>query len=195
MANPADSKRPDDRTLVVGAIDGDQECFGALVNRYWNTAVALAISRIANPSQAEDIAQESFVQAYSHLSTLRDPSRFAGWLSRVVIQKSIDYARASRRQAQSATLAVLESGAAPGCRPEEYAGLSGEQTRLVCDAIGRLPEKFRTVVVLRFISGLSTEEIARQLGKRHGTVRVWLHRAYRKLREELAPLAEEVIHT
>lgn len=195
MSNPADSNRPDDRTLVVGAIGGNKECFGILVNRYWNTAVALAISRLADASQAEDVAQESFMRAYAHLPTIRDPSRFAGWLSRIVIQQSVDYARAAGRQAQSATLAVLESGAAVRCRPEEHPGLSAEQSRLVCDAIRCLPEKFRTVIVLRFISGLSTEQIACQLGKRHSTVRVWLHRAYRKLREELAPLAEEVILT
>jgi len=195
MSNPADPNRANDRTLVAGAIDGDKECFGILVNRYWGTAVALAISRFADASQAEDIAQESFMRAYTHLPTLRDPSRFAGWLSRIVIQQSVDQARAARKQAQSAAPAVLESGAPTGWRAEEHPGLSAAQSRLVCEAIRRLPEKFRTVIILRFISGLSTEQIARQLGKRHVTVRVWLHRAYRKLRDELAPLAEEVILT
>ncbi len=193
MSNPADSNRPDDRMLVAGAIGGNKECFGILVNRYWNTAVALAISRLVDPVQAEDVAQESFIRAYAYLSSIRDPTRFAGWLSRIVIQQSVDHARAARRQAQSATL--LEAGLAADSRPEGHPGLSAEQSRLVCEAVKRLPEKFRTVVILRFVSGLSTEQIARQLEKRHGTVRVWLHRAYRKLREELAPLAEEVLLT
>jgi len=192
MVHPPGLGDPDDQHLVARAVRGDHECFGALVSRYWPTAVALALSRIPNPGQAEDVAQESFIRAYCKLATLREPSRFAGWLSRIVIQQSIDHVRASKRQLPAVTMAVSESELAGSFSQPGNPGLSAEQTRLIRDAVGRLPVKMQTVVVLRFISGLSTEQIAFQLGQRAGTVRVWLHRAYQKLRADLAPLAEEV---
>ena len=82
--------------------------------------------------------------------------------------------------------------------PEEWSayssnpGLTAEQIHFIRQTIGKLPEKFKRPVIMRFVSGLSAVEIARQLGKRPGTVRVWLHRAYCLLRQELEPLLEEV---
>ena len=71
-------------------------------------------------------------------------------------------------------------------------GLTNDQTHHVREVVTRLPEKFRNVIIMRFVGGLSTAEIARQLGKRHSTVRVWLHRAYKILRKDLVVLAGEV---
>jgi RNA polymerase sigma factor (sigma-70 family) len=71
-------------------------------------------------------------------------------------------------------------------------GLTQNQVRFVRQTIRRLPEKFRTMIVMRFVADLSTVQIAKQLGKRPGTVRVRLHRAYKLLRKDLAPLLEEV---
>jgi len=70
-------------------------------------------------------------------------------------------------------------------------GLSAEQAHFVRQTVGRLPEKFRKLIIMRFVGGLSAVEIAKQLGKRHGTVRVGLHRAYKLLRKELAPILQE----
>ncbi|MBC8216980.1 MAG: sigma-70 family RNA polymerase sigma factor, partial [Planctomycetes bacterium] len=71
-------------------------------------------------------------------------------------------------------------------------GLTQSQVHFVRQTVGRLPEKFRTLIVMRFMAGLSTVQIAEQLGKRPGTVRVRLHRAYKILRRDLAPLLAEV---
>jgi len=71
-------------------------------------------------------------------------------------------------------------------------GLSSQQIRFVRQTIAKLPEKLKQPIIMRFASGLSAAEIARQLGKRPGTVRVWLHRAHQRLRQELTPLLEEV---
>ena len=71
-------------------------------------------------------------------------------------------------------------------------GLTKNQIHFVRQTVRRLPEKFRTMIVMRFVADLSTVQIAEQLGKRPGTVRVWLHRAYKLLRKDLAPLLEEI---
>jgi RNA polymerase sigma factor (sigma-70 family) len=76
-----------DEQLISATLGGDMTAFGTIVERYWNMVVGLAMSKIAEPAEAEDIAQESFLKAYSQLHSLRQPSRFAGWLSRIAMQQ------------------------------------------------------------------------------------------------------------
>ena len=71
-------------------------------------------------------------------------------------------------------------------------GLTEAQIRFVRETVGHLPERLQELIIMRFTTGLSAVQIAAQLGKRPGTVRVWLHRAYTILRRDLAPLLEEV---
>ena len=184
---------PSDEQLITATLRGDVSSFGTVVGRYWDMAVALALSRIDDPIEAEDVAQESFINAYVHLRRLRDPSRFAGWLTKIVTQQSINLLRkrARNRAVSGCEINDLEVAAglfAGGGNP----GLSAEQAHFIRRTVRRLPEKFRKPVIMRFVAGLSAVQIARQLGKRPGTVRVWLHRAYKLLRKDLAPLFEEV---
>ena len=181
-----------DQQLVADTLAGDKERFGALVDRYWNMAVALALSKLTDPSNAEDVAQESFLHAYMMLYTLRDGSRFPGWFSKIVTQKCVDCNRKRAREKFVSTSEVPELESLQPPLTAENPGLTDEGREFVRKGIERLPEKFREVVIMRFVANLSTPEIARQLGKRPGTVRVWLHRAYQMLRKDLAPLAEEV---
>jgi RNA polymerase sigma-70 factor (ECF subfamily) len=151
------------------------------------------LSRIADPAEAEDIAQESFLKAHSQLHRLRDPSRFAGWLSRIAIQQCTNLVRGRIRRkaalgAGATSFEALKAIPAYSSNP----GLTENQIQFVRQTVGRLPEKSQRLIIMRFMGGLSAVQIARQLGKRPGTVRVWLHRAYNILRKDLAPLLEEV---
>ena len=183
----------EDEQLVRAVLRGDIQSFGTIVERYWNMAVALALSKISDPVEAEDIAQDSFIKAYSQLHQLREPSRFAGWLSKIVVQQCVNYVRKKARDKvvsslESAALEVLGPASATNSNP----GLSKGQIHFVRQTVSRLPEKLQKPIIMRFVGGLSAPQIARQLGKRCGTVRVHLHRAYQILRKELAPLLEEV---
>ena len=190
--NPSQTTASDEQ-LVTATIQGDNSAFGIIVERYWNMAVAIALSRIDDLAEAEDIAQESFIKAYSQLHRLRDPSRFAGWLSKIVAQQGTNVLR---KYARSKTVSSCEvdnlEALAPAFVPNANPGLTNEQTHFVRQTVSRLPEKFQKVIIMRFVAGLSAVQIAKRLGKRHGTVRVWLHRAYTILRKDLAPLLEEV---
>jgi RNA polymerase sigma-70 factor (ECF subfamily) len=182
-----------DRQLVRAALRGETSAFGLIVERYWNMVIALALSKISDPAEAEDIAQESFLKAYSQLASLRDPSRLAGWLSKITAQQCSNSLRRtvqSRRALGCMTtpIEMLDERPAIAANP----GLTQNQIHFVRRTVRGLPEKFRTMIVMRFVAGLSTMQIAEQLGKRPGTVRVWLHRAYKILRKDLAPLLEEV---
>lgn len=183
----------DDEKLVEATLQGDISSFGIIVERYWDMVIAFALSRIDNATDAEDIAQESFLKAYSQLHRLRNPSRFAGWLSKITAQQCVNHIRknAHRRIASSYTTYDVDASAqAVVCNSNP--GLTDEQIYFVRETISRLPEKFHKVIIMRFVAGLSAVQIAKQLGKRHGTVRVWLHRAYQILRKDLVSLFEEV---
>ena len=186
------SPRLSDDQIVKRSLDGDKDSFGLLVERYWNMAAALAFSRIGEFSEAEDVAQEGFVSAYSHLHQLRNPARFAGWLSRIIAQECVNRYRRRVRERVFTASHLADAEAIGRIPATANPGLTEKQRRVVRHAICRLPEKFRTVVIMRFVAGLSTKEIARQLGKKPGTVRVWLHRAYQALRTHLTPLLKEV---
>jgi len=182
-----------DQQLIRAALLGETSAFGAIVERYWNMVVALALSKVSDAAEAEDIAQESFLKAYSQLAGLRDPSRFAGWLSKITMQQCSNSlrrtVRCSRALGCRATpIEALEEQPAMTANP----GLTQNQIHFVRQTVRGLPEKFRTMIVMRFVADLSTVQIAEQLGKRPGTVRVLLHRAYKLLRKDLAPLLEEV---
>ncbi|KPL21758.1 MAG: hypothetical protein AMJ75_09385 [Phycisphaerae bacterium SM1_79] len=182
-----------DEHLVTTTLRGDIASFGTIVERYWNMAVALALSRIGDLVEAEDVAQESFIKAYVELHRLRDPSRFAGWLGKIVAQQSTNLLRKRARDRAVSSGEIDNLDAAVGLfAASSNPGLTAEQTHLVRQTVRRLPDKFRKPIIMRFVAGLSAVQIAEQLGKRPGTVRVWLHRAYQILRKDLAPLFEEV---
>ena len=182
-----------DHQLVRAVLDGESSAFGAIVERYWNMVVALALSKVTDGAEAEDIAQESFLKAYSQLSSLKDPSRLAGWLSKITIQQSSNSLRRTLRDkkalgSRTIPIETLNEQPAMAANP----GMTQKQIHFVRQTVRQLPEKFRTMIVMRFVADLSTVQIARQLDKRPGTVRVRLHRAYKLLRKDLAPLLEEV---
>ncbi len=182
-----------DEDIIMATLGGDTACFGAIVERHWNMVVALAMSRVGDPAEAEDIAQESFLKAYSQLPGLRNPLRFAGWLSKITIQQCSNTIRYKVRHAKSlgckaTSVEDLYDEPAQTRNP----GLTKDQTNFVRQAVRRLPEKFRTLIIMRFVAGLSAVQIAEQLGGRPGAIRVRLHRAYKILRDDLAPVLEEV---
>lgn len=183
----------DDEGLVLATLRGDVPSFGLLVERYWKMAFALALSRIQDSAEAEDIAQESFLKVYSQLHTLREPRRFAGWLGSIAIQQCTNAVRRGIRHkalliSETAERTDLDAIPAYSSNP----GLTEAQIRFVRQTVAGLPERLQRLILMRFTTGLSAVQIAEQLGKRPGTVRVWLHRAYKILRVELNPLLEEV---
>lgn len=182
-------KTLNDSQLVFMTLQGNKDSFNCLVDRYWPMAMALCLSRISNVPEAEDITQEGFIQAYQHLPTLKDPGRFAGWLTRIIRKKCFDYYRSSKKN-HTVSLSVVDDEDVSACRSNP--GLTASQIKMIRDKISKLPEKYQRVIIMRFMAGLSTQEISRQLNRRYGTVSIWFHRAYKILRQELTPLFMEV---
>ena len=176
MADDLKKNMAGDRQLIRAALLGETSAFGAIVERYWNMVVALALSKFSDPAEAEDIAQESFLKAYSQLANLRDPSRLAGWLSKITTQQCSNSLRRAIRCKMALGCKVipieaLDEQLAMAVNP----GLTQNQIHFVRQTVRRLPEKFRTLIIMRFVAGLSTVKIAKQLGKRPGIIRIVLY--------------------
>ena len=182
-----------DEQIIRATLGGDVSSFGIIVERYWDMSAAFALSKINNVVDAEDIAQESFIKAYSQLHRLKNPSYFAGWLCKITAQQCVNHIRRNSHKRTVSSYASYDGNlSGQAVMYKSNPGLNDEQVHFVRKTVSGLPEKFRKVIIMRFVTGLSASQIAEKLGKRHGTIRVWLHRAYQILRKDLVSLLEEV---
>jgi RNA polymerase sigma factor (sigma-70 family) len=177
----------DDAALVHRTLIGDQSAFTQLVERYKDPVYNLAYRMLGNQTEAEDVAQETFVKAYTQLGTYRDTHKFSTWLLSIASHLAIDLLR--RRRFVALPLEdtpVVEWMPDIGAGPEETA-LQEEQHDEMQRLLRQLPEKYRSVVVLRYYQDMSYEEIAAALHLTPALVKARLHRA----RELLARALKE----
>lgn len=177
--------RPPDRVLVDAVISGDDEAFRILVDRESANVIALCRRVLGDRQEAEDVAQEAFLQAYRALPTFRGDGPFGAWLGRIAIRMAIARLRRPAELRADPTRAGgwLEEPA-DGPDPQIVA-LDGERRAEVLEAISTLPETQRRVVAMRFYADMSLDEIATATGAPMGTVKSRLHRALAALRGRL----------
>ena len=176
----------DERELLRRSQGGDGEAFGVLVERYKSKVFSLAYGFTRDRVAADDLAQEVFIKAYLSLSRFQAKSGFGTWLYRVAVNHIKDYLRKNRKKLRE--IPLQEAGdrvlASADFGPEERRLQEGRR-EVVQEALARLPEKYRVILTLRDIDGLSYEDISGILKLSPGTVDSRLHRARRKLREKL----------
>ncbi len=172
------SEEADDQ-LVCRILDGDNAAFVTLVERYKRPVYALAYRLLGNATDAEDAAQETFVRAYTRLTSYQLGSRFGSWLLSITSHWCIDFLR--RRRAISLDAAGIGAGemllpSSPEDHPEVLA-LKSERKREVQEWLGNLPDPYRSVLVLRYWHDLSYAEISETTGLPVSTIRMRLFRA------------------
>ena len=179
----------DDAALVAAALAGGPEAFGPVVERYQDAVFGIALARLRDFHEAEDTAQEVFVQAFECLGNLSDPKRLGAWLRSITIHRSIDRLR-RRREAVD----VDESGEPASHSPMPHEELARRELRDgVLAAIGRLSKTQRETTTLFYINGYSIEEVAAIQEVPAGTVKWRLHDARTKLKEEMMAMVEDVL--
>jgi RNA polymerase sigma-70 factor, ECF subfamily len=156
--------------------------FWEIYDRYYPRVRGYAASMLRDGSASDDVVQETFLRAQSHLESLRDPDRVAPWLFRVAHNLCLDQLRARRASRIDATADVETAPAArvDACVQSELE--RGEMSACVRAKVDQLPENDRAVISLCDIAGLSQEEMAHVLGIEVGAVKVRLHRARKRLR-------------
>lgn len=176
-----------DDALVTLARAGSSEAFDELVGRYQAPVTRLAYRLTRDADEAKDIAQDAFLRAYRRLETFHPDRPFSRWLFVIARNASLDAIRRRRRAA--ALPASDELPAELG--PEDYA-LRNDEAERVQHALEVLPEHYRSVLQLYYVSGLRYREIADALGIPLGTVKTYLSRAKRRMRDELAAPGLEI---
>src|ERR671930_2636685 len=176
-----------DSDLVAASLAGDHAAFGELVDRHAPRLTALAGRLLGDAVEAEDLTQETLLQAYLGLDRLRDPERFSSWIYGI----ALNLAKMRLRSRRNGSLPSLEVDAAQLAEfvtadpsPAEVVE-AHELWSLVESALDVLPAEQRRAVLLHYVDGLSCEEIAALLDEPAGTVRVRLHRARARLRVRL----------
>jgi RNA polymerase sigma-70 factor (ECF subfamily) len=178
----------DERELVRAAQRGDLAAFKALYERFRDQMYNLTYYWLGDAVWAEDVLQIIFMKAYRGLPDFRFESGFATWLYRIALNECRN--QQQRRGAQPVPLEALlgsdsEFDAAP---PPDFEQAVRERREIIHRALMELPPKLRAVVALKYLDGLSYEEIATVLGCAPGTVASRLNRALAKLEARLRPL-------
>jgi RNA polymerase sigma-70 factor, ECF subfamily len=171
--------KTDDIHLVSAAQRGDLIAFELLVRRYGTPAYRVALRILGNPTDAEDVTQDSFLQAWQALPTLRDRRLFSTWLYRIVTNRCLNAIR-SRRATE-----VLPNEIEDETRRPNHVAEARRQLQALRRAIMRLTPEQRAPFVLRELEGLSYEEIAEVLGTTVPAVKGRLHRARLALLEAI----------
>ncbi len=182
-----------DRSRGSGALDalveraraGDKAAFADLVRLHRGEVQRVALRLVGNHEDAEDIAQETFVRAWSGLALFRGEVRFGAWLLGITVHLSRDLYRRRGRRPETEAAALLETTHADASGGPSEVGVRREQQRLVEAAITALPERLRTVLVLRTLEGHGYDEIGRITGVRPATARTRLVEARKALRRLL----------
>lgn len=170
---------------------GDERAFETLVRRYGARLLATARRIVRNDDEAHDVVQEAYICAFKGIGAFTGEARLSTWLHRIVVNAALMRLRVRSRRPEASIEELLprfsedghfvDSPTAWGAGVEELVG-SGETRAVVRACIDRLPDTHRTVILLRDIEGLDTEETARALGVSANAVKVRLHRARQALK-------------
>ena len=186
----------DDVQLIQHSLAGDQNAFANLVKKYQKSVHALAWRKVGDFHIAEEITQDTFLQVYKKLATLKDPHRFEGWLYRIASRQCHAWLRKKRMQTQSleeTDTELIEQTTYSEYIAEEQAKAATEAQRsIVHKLLARLQESERTVVTLHYFGEMTCEEISRFLGVSASTVKSRLRRARFRLKKA-EPMIREAL--
>src|SRR5205809_3649655 len=175
--------------LVLRAQNGDRSAYGELVERFQPTVYALALTRLRNPAEAQELAQEVFMHGMKKLPQLRDAQCFAGWLRQITVRMAIN--RLTRRgPVRGIDAEVLEQTQAAGPSPLDDMVRSEARTQ-VWNGLDRLKPVDRATLVAFYIRGRSLKQMSREFETPIGTIKRRLHVARNRLKVVLEGLNSE----
>ena len=180
-----------DSALVAQVLGGKRRAFGKLVDRYQDQMLAYVRYMGFDEAEACDVVQDAFVRAFRHLSRCGDPSRFDGWLFKIVSNAcKTAGAKESRRRMEPLEQfdSLLKSG---DLGPDEQAEASWMRDR-IRSALSAVPPDQREALVLMYLQGLSLSEIGEATGASPSAIKMRLKRGREALRLQLEPLFSEV---
>jgi RNA polymerase sigma-70 factor (ECF subfamily) len=172
---------------VERARSGNREAFDELVRAHFAEVYGVLHRMVGNHEDAEDLAQETFVRAYSSLRFYRGEGTFGAWLARIALHLAHDHHRSRGRRGPIVGLEAL--GYEPEAATDEPVGeiTRREMVKRLGEAVDQLPHNLRAAIVLRVMEGREYEDVARATGMKPGTVRTQVMKARRLLLRHLEP--------
>lgn len=189
-----------DEELIGAALAGESEAFGKLMRKYQQPLFEMIFRNLRQREEAEDVLQQSFLQAYRHLAGFRKESKLYTWLYTIALNQVRNHLRQKKNRATSSLddVQTWDDQAPlqwkdPSLSVEDIVAQKTE-VQTVEKALETLSEDLRTIFILYYFQHLSLEEVAQRLGRPVGTVKVYLHRSRKALYQALnsaAPTLEE----
>lgn len=180
--------RGHDALLVARLQHGDEAAFEELVRSHGGRLLSVARRFLRGSEDAQDVVQETFIRAFKAIHTFEERAQLQTWLHRILVNTALMKLRERRRKPEDSIDELLPTFASDGHQTVESHEWSDallerkETAGIVRDAIARLPEPYRVVLVLRDLEERDTTETARMLGTTTTVVKVRLHRARQALR-------------
>ena len=181
-----------DTELVRRALARDETAVRAIMQANNRRLYRLARGILRNDAEAEDVVQEAYVRAFTHLESFRGDSSLSTWLSRIAMNEALGRLRRQRPSVDVNTLApgvleaqIIQFPLAASSEDPEKSMAQRQIQQVVEHAIDDLPEAFRIVFITRVIEGMNVEETAEILGLKPETVKTRLHRARAMLRDNV----------
>jgi RNA polymerase sigma-70 factor (ECF subfamily) len=178
-----------DAEIVKRVRDGDVPLFEILMRRHNQRVYRAARAIVKDETEAEDVMQQAYVNAFTHLEQFQERARFSTWLTRIAVNEAL--ARRHKRAAETFAQRggaehgeLMESIQSPRPDPERQA-YAEELRRVLEDAVDTLPDAYRVVFMLRDVEGMSTAETGEGLGLGEEAVKTRLHRARAMIRRRI----------
>jgi RNA polymerase sigma-70 factor (ECF subfamily) len=186
------TEAPTDEEVVARVLAGDIASFEILMRRHNQRLYRIGRAILRNDAEAEDLMQDAYVRAYEHLNQFAGRAKFSTWLSRIAVNEAL--ARKRRLKNFEELEPSMNTTDGNGFKPERFASSapdpeqqasSSEMQRLLESAIEDLPDDYRTVLILRDVQEMDTDEAAIALDISEQNVKVRLHRARALLRKKM----------
>lgn len=173
-----------DEQVIAAVLSGDTEQFSILVDRYQHIVYSICYRYTQNTTDAQDLAQEVFLTTFRRLDTFREQAKFSTWLYRLGVNRCIDFTRKRQqeRKRQGGEVQDYMPDSSPG--PEAQT-LRSDEARVLNLAIEKLPDKYKSVLILYYTEEMSYADIGQTLDIPVKTVETRLYRARKKLRDML----------
>ena len=175
-----------DERVIEACQQGDRDAFRLLFETYKDKVFSIAVYSSGDRALADDITQQIFLKLFTAIRQFRGDSEFTTWLYRLVVNACLDERRRRRRLLPWGEMVAMKKAGERKPQEKHYARL--EISEAVQAAIGELKPKFRLPILLKYIEGLSYDEIANVMGCSKGTVASRLNRGHSQLAKRLAHL-------
>ncbi len=182
-----------DQIYIDKVLQGDANAFAYLVNKYKSLAFTVALKIVRNREDAEEIAQDSFVKAYTQLHTFKGESKFSTWLYTIVYRNSISKIRKKKIETVDVDDYIIENHKTDFDFPQIEAIKNEEQKKYVAQAINNLSENDALLITLYHLNECSVEEIEEITGLTKTNIKVKLFRIRKKLYNELSLLLKDEV--